>query len=166
MSERAPAIRFGSSWSTQFRLTQAIGRALSELTPISATVVVGERNIWALHTGEIDVVFSKSVNNEHLVAGRGYFAGQQPATWLRSIAWLPQEDRFFFAVAPWSGITCFEDIAAQRPSLKMVGRVGVPLLREYGFSYQDILQWGGRTESLPHTARAAQARFTQGPLDA
>ena len=32
MNERAAAIRFGSSWSTQFRLTQAIGRALSELT--------------------------------------------------------------------------------------------------------------------------------------
>jgi TRAP-type uncharacterized transport system substrate-binding protein len=28
-----PSIRFGSSWSTQLRLTQAIGRALSELKP-------------------------------------------------------------------------------------------------------------------------------------
>jgi len=161
-----PSIRFGSSWSTQLRLTQAIGRALSEITPVNATIVVGERSVGGLQSGEVDAVFLKSVVNEHLVSGKGYYAAKEPATWLRTIAWLPQEDRMFFAVAPWTGIKSFEDIAAQKPALQMVGRVGAPLLKAYGFSYEDIERWGGKTESLPHTAKAAKARYDAGPLDA
>ena len=43
---------------------------------------------------------------------------------------------------------------------------GVPVLgptRPHGRAGE---RWGGRTENLPHTALAAQARYAQGPLDA
>ena len=159
-------VRFGSSWSTQLRFIQAIGKGLSELTPINATVVVGERSGGALQSGEIDLAFIKSVNSEHLFTGKGFYARNEPATWLRTIAWLPQEDRFFFAVAPWTGLTSFEDIAAQKPALKMAGRIPSPVLTEYGFSYEDLERWGGRVGSMAHTATAARTRYEQGELDA
>ena len=41
-----------------------------------------------------------------------------------------------------------------------------PLLKEYGFSYEDIERWGGSVRSMQHTAREAKARHDQGELDA
>src|SRR5213593_1013106 len=98
MTEGAPrAVRFASSWSTQFRFTQAIGRALADLMPIRATVVVGERSGGpGLANGDYDLVFTKSVTVEHQYSGKGLYALDQPAHWLRAIAFLPQEDRFLF----------------------------------------------------------------------
>ena len=167
MSEQAAkTIRFGSSWSTQFRLTQAIGRGLAGLTPINATVVIGERGRAGLERGEVDLLFSKSVVNAHMASGAGLYAGPAPATWLRTIAWLPQDDRFLFAVAPWTGITSFEDIAAKHPPLKMAGQGGEAVLKAYGFSYDDITAWGGAVRRAGHTAQVAEELHAQGSLDA
>ncbi len=160
------AIRFGASWSTQFRFTQAIGRGLSDLTPIRATVVIGQSGVAQLESRELDLVYSKSVNNEHLFTGKGLYAKAEPAAWLRTIAWLPQEDRFLFAVAPWTGIESFEDIAVKKSPLKMAGGAAAPVLKEYGFSYDDIVSWGGSVRPMEHTARAARARHDAGELDA
>ena len=160
------AIRFGASWSTQFRFTQAIGRGLSDLTPIRATVVIGQSGVAQLESRELDLVYSKSVNNEHLFTGKGLYAKAGPAAWLRTIAWLPQEDRFLFAVAPWTGIESFEDIVTKKPPLKMAGGAAAPVLKEYGFSYADIVSWGGSVRPMEHTAREARARHDSGELDA
>ncbi len=161
------AIRFGSSWSTQLRLTQAIGRGLAALVPIDATVVItGPGGLSQLAKGQIDVAFLKSVNNEHRYTGKGYFSGDKPDSWMRSIAWLPQEDRFLFAVASSTGITSFEDIARMKPALKIGGRAAPMVLNEYGFSYDDIVSWGGTVTSVEHTAAEAQSRHDRGELDA
>lgn len=148
------------------RLTQAIGKGLSELMRVRATVVIGERGMAGLESGDVDVLFSKSVNNQHLATGRGLYARQQPATWLRSIAWLPQDDVFLFAVAPETGITRFEDIAERKPKLHVASGMAEVVLKAYGFSYDDIRAWGGTVRSMEHTAAAAQARFDEGALDA
>jgi TRAP-type uncharacterized transport system substrate-binding protein len=166
MTERTFPIRFGASWSTQLRFIQAIGRGLSETTPIGATIVIGGRGDAALASGDVDLMFSKSVVNEHRSSGKGIYAGTRPATWLRTIAWLPQEDRFLFAVAPWTGITCFEDIAAKKPGLKVAGGGPAALLKSYGFSLDDFERWGGRVRPMQHTAREARARYERGELDA
>jgi TRAP-type uncharacterized transport system substrate-binding protein len=167
MTSDLPTIRFGASWSTQFRFTQAIGRGLSELKPIKALVVVGERTgVAALRNGDLDLLFSKSIVNEHQHLGKGYYAGREPATWLRTIAWLPQEDRFLFAVAPWTGIQTFEDITTKSPTLKMVGQAPAPVLQVHGFTYDDIKEWGGSVGPMEHTARAAKERYDRGELDA
>lgn len=160
-------IRFGSSWSTQLRLIQAIGRGLAALTLIDANVVItGPGGLDQLASGQIDAAFLKSVNNEHRYIGKGYFAGHKPDTWMRSIAWLPQEDRFLFAVAPEMGITSFEDIVTQKPALKMAGGAASMVLNEYGFSYDDIVSWGGSVSGMEHTSTEAQARRDRGELDA
>lgn len=165
--QAAKAIRFGSSWSTQMRLTQAIGKGLSSLMKVNATVVVtGPGGFSNLKNNEIDVCFLKSVNNEHAYTGKGMLASDKPDTWLRTIAWLPQEDRMLYAVAPWTGITSFEDIAAKKPALKMRGGGGGAVLAEYGFSYDDIRKWGGSVRPMEHTAVDAEEAYNNGELDA
>ena len=167
MTGAPPDIRFGASWSTQFRFTQAIGRGLSELMRVNATVhVLGPGGMSALADGRIDVVFSKWVVNEHRYTGAGVYAGASPDEWLRTIAWLPQEDRFLFAMAPWTGITSFEQLAAEKPALHMAGSGAEVVLREYGFSYADIERWGGSVGRIEHTARDAKAAYDAGRLDA
>jgi len=161
------SIRFGSSWSTQFRLTQALGRGLASLVPIDATVVItGPGAMTSLANDVIDVCFLKSVNNEHRYTGVGLFAGDKPDTWLRTIAWLPQEDRMLFAMAPWTNITSFEQLVAEKPVLHLAGGSAPQVLKEYGFSYDDIKAWGGSVSGMEHTAAGAQARFNAGTLDA
>jgi TRAP-type uncharacterized transport system substrate-binding protein len=166
-SPNKKSIRFGSSWSTQFRLTQALGRGLAALMPIDATVILtGSGPMANLANDEIDVCFLKSVNNEHRYTGKGLFAADKPDTWLRTIAWLPQEDRMLFAMAPWTNITSFEQLVSEKPALHMAGGSAPQVLKEYGFSYDDIKAWGGSVSGMEHTAAEAQARSNAGTLDA
>jgi TRAP-type uncharacterized transport system substrate-binding protein len=161
----AQTVRFGAAWQTQFRFTQAIGRGLAETIPVRVEVIAGVGT--SLESGEIDVSFTKSVNNEHRYTGKGLFASGEPARWLRTIAWLPQEDRLLFAVAPSLNIATFEEIADRKPALKMAAQRSVnPVLKEYGFSLEEIEQWGGKVGSMHHTAHAAQERYARGELDA
>jgi TRAP-type uncharacterized transport system substrate-binding protein len=134
--------------------------------PIKASVHIGERDVAAGLGRDYDLVFSKSVNNQHLVSGKGLYASSQPLDWLRSIAYLPQEDRFLFAVAPETGIERFEDIAERRPALKIIGRSAEPVLKAYGFTYRDIEGWGGSVRSMEHTAQDARQRYGRGELQA
>lgn len=166
-NQHTPSIRFGSSWSTQFRFTQAIGRGVAALTPVNATVhIVGPGGMRALADDHVDVIFSKWVVNEHLASGQGVFARSEPVDWLRTIAWFPQEDRFLFAVAPWTQIESFEQIVTMKPPLNMCGSGAEVVLHEYGFSYADIENWGGTVRRMEHTARDAKQRYEAGQLDA
>jgi len=165
VSEQAVQIKMSGSWSTQMRFTQGIGRALSELMPVRVSVIV-QPGRGALENGDVDVIYSKSINNEHQFTGRGLYAGTAPAPWLRTIAWLPQEDRILFAVAPWVGVACFEALAAKKPALRIAGGRNSPfLLKQYGFSYEDMESWGCRFTPMRHTWAAARARFDAGELD-
>jgi TRAP-type uncharacterized transport system substrate-binding protein len=164
MTTSVTTVRFSASWQTQFRFTQTIGRGLAEDTGAKVVVVAGGAT---LESGDVDLAFAKSVNNEHRYTGKGLYAGPEPVRWLRTIAWLPQEDRYLFAAAPQTGISSFEDIAAKKPALNMVAQRSVaPVLKEYGFSFEDIEQWGGHVGSMHHTAHAAKEHFAEGRLDA
>ena len=135
--------------------------------PIDATVVItGPGAMTSLANDVIDVCFLKSVNNEHRYTGVGLFAGDKPDTWLRTIAWLPQEDRMLFAMAPWTNITSFEQLVAEKPVLHLAGGSAPQVLKEYWFSYDDIKAWGGSVSGMEHTSAEAQARFNAGTLDA
>ena len=159
-------IKFGTSWSTQFRFTQAIGRGLSEFMDIKASAhVLGPGGYSALSQGAVDVIFSKWVVNEHRFSGEGLYAGASPDEWLRTIAWLPQEYRFLFSMAPWTGKTSFAQIAEKKPALHIAGSGGEAVLNEYGFSYADIEKWGGAVRRIEHTAAEAKKRFEANQLD-
>jgi TRAP-type uncharacterized transport system substrate-binding protein len=163
--QTATTVRFGAAWQTQLRFVQAIGRGLAEVMRADIEILIGSGQ--SLEAGTIDLTFTKSINNEHRYTGRGIFAGREPATWLRTIAWIPQEDRLLFAVAPWIGCHSFEELAAKKPPLKMAAQRSVnPVLKEYGFSLEAIEQWGGKVESMHHTAQDAKEHFERGSLDA
>ena len=73
-----PSIRFGTSWSTQFRFAQAIGRGLAELKRVDASVhILGPGGMGALASGGVDLIFSKWVVNEHRYSGKGVYAGEE-----------------------------------------------------------------------------------------
>ena len=135
--QSVPGIRFGTSWSTQFRFAQAIGRGLAELKRVDASVHV-LRPRWHRRVGQrcrgSDLLQVVGERSPLLRQGRSTPA-TSPTTGLRTIAWLPQEDRFLFAMAPWTGIESFEQLAAEKPALHMAGSGAEVVLQEYGFSY-------------------------------
>jgi uncharacterized protein len=75
---------------------------------------------------------------------------------LRAIARFPEPDYIFWLVAAELGVHCFEDLARLRPAMILVsGRRGPTgpdtitwaieqVMKQYGFSYQDIESWGGK----------------------
>jgi TRAP-type uncharacterized transport system substrate-binding protein len=71
-------------------------------------------------------------------------------------------------MAPRTGITSFEDLVSKKPALQMVAQTGstAPVLKEYGFSYEEIERWGGTIRTMEHTAREARAHYDRGELDA
>jgi TRAP-type uncharacterized transport system substrate-binding protein len=81
--------------------------------------------------------------------GQGIFKEPMPVA---AIAVIPSWDQFVFAVRPQTGLTRFEDIAAQKPKLRILMR-GTPdhslhhmfddVAAAAGFSRHDIAQWGG-----------------------
>ena len=76
--QSVPSIRFGTSWSTQFRFAQAIGRGLAELKRIDASVhVLRPGGMDALVNGVVDLIFSKWVVNEYRYSGKGVYAGEE-----------------------------------------------------------------------------------------
>lgn len=81
--------------------------------------------------------------------GTGPFPAPLP---LRTIAVIPSQDQYLFAVHPSTGIASFGEIAAKRPKL----RIGVrgardhslhfmldDVMRASGFSRDDVAAWGG-----------------------
>lgn len=163
------SLKFGIQWATQLRITQAIGRPFSQAAKVDLVLVPGGiRDIHLLETGDLDLIFPKSIHNEHRYTGKGLYAANEPLSWLRTIAWFPQEDRLLFALAPWVDASALEEIGRKKLPLKMstVGQGPETVLQAYGFSYQDIASWGGRVESMGHRWQDAKQQLDKGSLDA
>jgi TRAP-type uncharacterized transport system substrate-binding protein len=88
--------------------------------------------------------------------GKGIFKSPQP---VRQIAVIPSYDNYVFAVRPETGLRSFEDIAEQRPPLRLSLRGQQDhwlhfslddIANAAGFSLNDIVAWGGevRREGL------------------
>lgn len=106
--------------------------------------------------------------------GRAPFETPQP---LRTIAVIPSQDQYVFAVGHQTGLTQFEDIAATRAPLRISVR-GVrdhclhyllnDIVAAAGFSLQDIISWGGavRGDGVRPPDAARLAAFTRNECDA
>ena len=167
MTEQAvPIVRFGAAWQTQLRFVQSIGRGLAELTSANVEILIGGGHSLEAGKHRPDV-YQVDQQRTPLLRAAGIFAGREPSSRLRTIAWFPQEDRLLFAVAPWIKARSFEELAATKPPLKMAAQRSVnPVLKEYGFSLEEIEHWGGKVESMHHTAQEAKEHFERGALDA
>ena len=106
--------------------------------------------------------------------GRPPFDRPQP---VRTIAVIPSQDQYVFAVRRELGLSCLEDIAARRVPLRVFVR-GVrdhclhyvldDIAAAAGFSLADIKAWGGevRGEGVRPPDATRLAAFTRGEVDA
>jgi hypothetical protein len=78
-------------------------------------------NIQALVSGEVDLSITTpyDVTPEWAVAGTNFFADGKPAPFIRSLGWLPQNDRLVFAIREDTGITSFQDLRDRKFPLKL-----------------------------------------------
>ncbi|UVH60523.1 hypothetical protein NWF24_14250 [Variovorax paradoxus] len=114
-------------------------------------------NIQALVTGEVDLSITTpyDVTPEWARAGTHFFADQAPAPFIRSLGWLPQNDRLVFAIREDTGITSFKDLRDRKFPLKLASGFRTKdnlmmwvidrVLEEHGV---EVEAWGG--EWLEH----------------
>lgn len=78
-------------------------------------------NIAALVAGEVDLTITTpfDVAPEWALQGVHFFEGQPPAPFLRSLGWLPQNDRLVFAVREDTGVRSFQDLRDRKFPLRL-----------------------------------------------
>lgn len=114
-------------------------------------------NFDALLSNEVDVtiVTPYDVAPEWARAGTAYFEGKPPATKIRTLGYLPQNDRLVFAIRADTGITSFKDLRDRKFPLKLASAFRTKdnmmmwaidrVLEEHGI---EVEAWGG--EWLEH----------------
>lgn len=116
------------------------------------------RLFGANHPSSIQKVFERkldiSIMNPSLIlamAHRGIGLFTEPMQ-VALIAVMPHDDQLGFAVSKESGLTSLDDIREQRYPLRLCVRGSLDqctadlvdcVLRVHGFSYRDIVEWGG-----------------------
>jgi TRAP-type uncharacterized transport system substrate-binding protein len=108
--------------------------------------------------------------------GQGIFKAPMPVA---AIAVIPSWDQFVFAVRPETGLTRFEDIAAQKPKKLRILMRGTPdhslhhmfddVAGAAGFSRHDIAAWGGEVQkrgSVPWPYTDTFKALINGEVDA
>jgi TRAP-type uncharacterized transport system substrate-binding protein len=130
-------------------------------------------NIRSLTTREVDVAITTPyhITPEWAIAGKSFFAGQA-APFIRTLGWLPQNDRLVFAIREDTGITSFKDLRERKFPLKIASAFRDPdnlmmwvvdrVLEEHGIQVE---AWGG--EWLEHDFPRISVPFaTQGRANA
>lgn len=114
-------------------------------------------NIEALVSGEVDMTITTpfDVTPKWAIEGTNFFADKKPAPFLRTLGWLPQNDRLVFAIREDTGITSFKDLRDRKFPLKLASGFRTPdnlmmwaidrVLEEHGI---EVEAWGG--EWLEH----------------
>jgi len=108
-------------------------------------------NLAALATREVDLAITTpyDVTPEWAIAGKHFFEGR-PMPFLRSLGFLPQNDRLVFAIREDTGIKSFKDIREKKFPLKLATTSRTPenlmtwiverILELHGIK---IEEWGG-----------------------
>ena len=138
-------------------------------------------NVDAIAKGEVDLGITTpfDVTLEWARAGKHFFAGTAYPH-LRTLGYLPQDDRLVLAVRADTGISSFEDIRSRKYPLKIATTCHDPdnlmtwvidlILRQHGIDPEDIVRWGGAwlehdhpRKCLPQAIRGeANAVFNEG----
>lgn len=131
--------------------------------PVTLSATSSAEGIFAVAAREVDLAMINPASVLSVaLRGNGIFKRPMP---VRAIAVIPSWDAFVFAVRPETGLTRFEDIAAQRPKLRVLMRATPEHCLHHmfddvaaaaGFSRDDIKTWGGDVEKRgsvpwPHT---------------
>lgn len=109
-------------------------------------------NIEGLVSSEVDLTITTpyDVTPEWAMAGSNFFKGETPRPFIRSLGWLPQNDRLVFAVREDTGITSFQDLRDRKFPLKIASGFRTKdnlmmwaidrVLEEHGV---EVEAWGG-----------------------
>ena len=110
--------------------------------------VSSAEGIFAVAAREVDLaMINPAVVLSVALRGQGIFKQPMP---VRAIAVIPSWDAFVFAVRPETGLVRFEDIAAQKPKLRILMRATPDhslhhmfddVAAAAGFSRDDIARW-------------------------
>jgi TRAP-type uncharacterized transport system substrate-binding protein len=132
-------------------------------------------NIEDVHARRVDVsILNPAAMLTMAYRGVGAFTSPKDVA---TIAVLPHDDRLAFAVAERLGFGSLEDIAAAKYPLRVSVRGSIDactpimvdvVLREHGFSLDDILAWGGEIsydQPMPNDP-SRLGRLQRGELDA
>lgn len=121
-------------------------------------------NVDAVARGQVDLAVTTpwNVTLEWATAGKHFFEGT-PYPHLRTLGYLPQDDRLVFAVRADTGITSFADLKARRLPLRIAttprDRLNVMsyavehVFRAHGIDPEAIEAWGGRWLTHEHPRR-------------
>jgi TRAP-type uncharacterized transport system substrate-binding protein len=144
----------------QPRVVLRHGRGGKAATLLGTSTAEG---IFAVAAREVDLAM---INPAAVLAvalrGNGIFKEPMP---VRAIAVIPSPDQFVFAVRPETGLSSLEDIARQKPKLRVLMRGATDHTLHHmfddvaaaaGFSRDDISAWGGEVRKAgsvpwPHT---------------
>jgi TRAP-type uncharacterized transport system substrate-binding protein len=112
--------------------------------------------IWSVARGEVQLaIINPAAPLTLAVRGAGPFKEPIP---LRMITVLPNADGYSMAVAARTGLTSLDDVREQRYPLKVSVRgqrdhcnhfFQREILAAYGFSYDDLIAWGGQIHYDP-----------------
>ena len=144
--------------------------------PATLFAISSAEGIFAVASREVDLaMINPAAVLSVALRGKGIFKQPMP---VRAIAVIPSWDQFVFAVRPETGLTCFEDIAARKPKLRILMR-GTPdhtlhhmfddVAAAAGFSRDDIARWGGevrKTGSVPWPHTETFKALIRGDVDA
>jgi TRAP-type uncharacterized transport system substrate-binding protein len=132
--------------------------------------------IYAVASREVDLaIINPAAVLSVAMRGKGIFKEPMP---VRAIAVIPSWDQFVFAVRPETGLSFLEDIARQKPKLRIVMRSAPDHTLHHmfddvaaaaGFSRDDIRSWGGevrKTGSVPWTSTETFKSLIRGDVDA
>ena len=148
-------------------------RGGKEVTLFGSSTAEG---IFAVAKREADLaIINPSAVLSVAVQGASIFKEKVP---VKAVAVIPSWDQFVFAVRPETGLTCFEDIAARKPKLRIVMRSTLDHTLHHmfddvaaaaGFTRDDIVRWGGsisKTGSVPWTHTDTFKSLVDGRIDA
>jgi TRAP-type uncharacterized transport system substrate-binding protein len=143
---------------------------------VTFSAVSSAEGIFAVAAGEADLAM---INPATVLAvalrGQGIFKAPMP---VRAVAVIPSWDQFVFAVRPETGLACFEDIPARKPSLRILMRATPDHSLHHmfddaaaaaGFSRDDIVCWGGEVQkrgSVPWPYTETFKALVRGEVDA
>ena len=144
--------------------------------PARFSAVSSAEGIFAVAAREVDLaMINPAAVLSVALRGQGIFKQPMP---VRAIAVIPSWDAFVFAVRPETGLARFEDIAAQKPKLRILMRATPDhslhhmfddVAAAAGFSRDDIARWGGEVRkagSVPWPYTETFKALIRGEVDA
>jgi TRAP-type uncharacterized transport system substrate-binding protein len=176
------SIKIGSGFGGSYAMSASFCQVLSEkvLKRTITMVSPAPNRLELVAEGVLDLCWAvPSISAEWAYAGCGGWKAE-PLANLRAIARFPQNDRQMVAVAPYSICETLEQVADEKPPVRLGIRINVyvgeeparewayavkAILRAYGFTLDDLQNWGGKYWPVAKDFTALEEKIQQCEVD-